>query len=118
MKTRSSILAVLLMFLLINSANAQEARINTGYADITFSGTTANCYAEITGNSGSDKISATIELRCGNQSIRTWNRYTDSGRLMFSDTVGVTKGKTYELVVEYTVNGKAQSSFSDSGTCK
>ena len=117
MKTRGSILAVLLMILLINTANAQEIRINSGYVDITFSGTTANCYAEISGNKASDKISATIELRCGNQTIRTWN-VSDDGSLSFYETVSVTKGKTYELVVECTVNGKAQSSFSDSGTCK
>lgn len=118
MKAKVSALALLLVFLLTSTAYAQELRLNSAWADITFSGTTANCAVEIVGDSGSDKISATIKLNCGSQNIKTWNKYSDNGYLMFQDTVSVSKGKTYELVVEYTVNNKARASFSDSGTCK
>lgn len=118
MKVRGSVLVLLLVLLLANTVYAQDMRINTSYAEISFSGTTAQCYAEISGNKGSDKISATIKLNCGSQNIKTWNESSDSGRLTFYDTVDVTKGNTYELVVEYSVNGRAQQSFSDSGTCK
>ena len=118
MKVRKLAFALLLVFLLASTAYAQEMRMNTSYAAITFSGTTANCYVEIAGDSNSDKISATIELNCGSQNIKTWNEYTNTGRLKFSSAVDVTKGSTYELVVEYTVNGSPQKSFSGSGTCK
>lgn len=118
MKVRGSALSLLLMFMLISTAYAQDMRLNSANADISFSGTTANCYVDIVGDSGSDKISATIKLNCGDQTIKTWNEYTDRGHLLFYDTVDVSKGKTYVLVVEYTVNNKARASFSDSGTCK
>lgn len=117
MKARISALLLLLLLLLTSTAYAEDMRLNYSYADISFSGTTATCTVFIPGNDSSDQISAAIELRCGNQSIKTWND-SSSGVLRFKDTVSVTKGKTYDLVVEYTINGKAQSSFSDSGTCK
>lgn len=118
MKTRVPIFALLMMLLLTNTVYAQETRMNTTLATVSFSGTTATCIVDIVSNGGNDKISATIELLCGNQSIKTWNKSVDNGHLVFYDTVSVTKGKTYDLVVEYTVNGKTQSSFSGSGTCK
>lgn len=117
LKKRSIVLSILLALILASTAYAQEIRMNYGYADISISGTTANCHAVIPGNNDKDKISATIELRCGSETIKTWNEHSDCGYLEFRDTVSVTKGKTYELVVEYTVNGKSQQSFSDSDTC-
>lgn len=117
MKAKGTVLALLLVFLFANTAYAQEMRLINSYASIAFSGSTAKCYVDIVGDSGSDEISATIELRCGSQSIKTWTDYADNGHLSFSGTASVTKGSTYELVVEYTVNGKAQTSFSASGTC-
>lgn len=116
LRLRVSALVFLLVFLLANTAYAQEMRMDNSYADLTFSGTTANCYVDIAGDARSDKISATIELRCGSQSIKTWNKTVD-GHLRFSDSVDVSKGNTYELVVDYTVNGKPQTQLSDSGTC-
>lgn len=118
MKARSSVFALLLVFLLACTAYAQEMRTKTSSAAISFSGTTANCYVDIAGDKGSDKISATIKLNCGNQNIKTWTESTDNGHLVFLDSVGVTKGSTYELVVEYSINGKTQIPLSSSGTCK
>lgn len=117
LKKRGLILSFFLALVLTTTAYAQDMRLNYSYATISFSGTTANCCVFIPGNNDSDTISATIELRCGSQTIKTWNEYS-SGILDFQDAVSVTKGKTYELVVEYTVNGKAQTSFSSSGTCR
>ena len=118
MKARSPVFALVLVFLLAGTAYAQEMRTKNSTAVISFSGTTANCYVEIAGDSGSDKISATIEFNCGSQNIKTWTESTDHGHLMFLDSVGVTKGNTYELVVEYTINGKTQIPLSNSSTCK
>lgn len=116
MRLRVSALVFLLVFLLANTAYAQEMRMDNSYADLTFSGTTANCCVDITGDKMSDKISATIELRCGSQTIKTWNK-SAVWHLRFSDLVDVSKGNTYELVVDYTVNGKPKTQLSDSGTC-
>lgn len=116
MKARISVCLLFFGFLLASTVYAQDIRTNYGYANISFSGTTATCQVVIPGKSNDDQISATIELLCGGQSIKTWND-SASGILDFKGTASVTKGKTYDLVVEYTVNGKAQSSFSNSGTC-
>lgn len=116
MKVKVSALTFLLVFLLTNTAYAQEMRIANSCVDISFSGTSASCYVDIAGDKTSDKISATIELTCGNQSIKTWNK-TAYGYLLFSDSVSVTKGKTYKLTVNYTVNGNPKTQLSDSGTC-
>lgn len=116
LKVKASIVSFFLLVFLTSNAFAQDMRISNACADLTFSGSTANCFVEIPGKS-TDKIHASIELRCGNQTIKTWNRYSVDGYLVLDDTVSVVRGNTYELVVEYTVNGKAQQSFSDSGTC-
>lgn len=116
MKARVPALVLFFALLLTNTAYAQDMRLSNAQAILSFSGTTANCYVDISGR-GSDKISATIKLCCGNQNIETWNESVTNGHLFFQDTASVTKGKTYELVVEYTVNGKVQQSLSDSGTC-
>ncbi len=116
MKVKASILSFLLVVFLTSNTYAQDMRIGNACAELTFSGSTANCFVEILGKS-SDKISATIKLRCGNQNVETWNKHSADGYLMLDDTVSVIRGKTYELVVEYTINGAAQQSFSDSGTC-
>ena len=117
MKAKGLVFALFLVFLLSGSAYAQETRINSSYAGITFSGTVANCFVEIHRDNSRDIISATIKLNCGDQTIKTWND-SGVGGLSFSKTANATKGNTYELVVEYTVNGKAQQSFSGSGICK
>ena len=108
LKTKGLVFALLLVLLFSGSAYAQEVRMNNAYAGITFSGTVATCFVDIDREDTSDKISATIKLNCGSQNIKTWNGISDIGHLVFSDDVDVVKGNTYELVVEYTINGKAQ----------
>lgn len=117
MKTKKIIAVFLFVLLLISNANAQEMRTISLGAQLSFSGTTATCHVVIPRPDYSDVISATIKLCCDGQSIKTWNE-SANGYLLFDGTVSVTKGKTYELVVDYTVNGKAQTSLYDSGTCK
>lgn len=117
MKAKSVIVSFLLALLLMSTAYAQDIRAASPGAHLFFSGTTATCYVVIPGAHGDDEINATIELRCGSQSIESWTK-NSVGFLEFTDYVSVTKGKTYELVVDYTVNGEAQTSISDSGTCK
>ena len=116
MKVKASILSFLLVVFLTSNAYAQDMRKGNACAELGFSGSTANCFVEILGKS-SDEISATIKLRCGSQNIETWNKHSVDGYLMLDDTVSVIRGKTYELVVEYTINGATQQSFSVSGTC-
>lgn len=116
MKTKNVILAFLLAFLLTGTAYAQDMRLANPSLSVSFSGTTATCHVVIPGAHGDDEIDATIELRCGNQSVETWNAQA-VGVMDFHENALVTKGKTYDLEVEYTVNGKAQSPLSCSGTC-
>ena len=117
MKAKKAVLLFLLFSLLIGTAYAQDTRIVSPGARLSFSGTKATCYVIIPGAHGDDVISATIQLRCGSQNIETWNRYSNNGFLEFQDNVTVTKGKTYELTVDYTVNGNPKPQLSASGTC-
>lgn len=116
MKTKNVILALLLAFLLVGTAYAQDMRSVSPSLRVSFSGTTATCYVNIPGAHGDDVIDATIELRCGKQSVERWNEQA-VGFLDFHEDALVIKGKTYDLEVEYTVNGKVQPSISCSGTC-
>ncbi len=117
MKTKSVIVSFLLTLLLMSTAYAQDIRVASPGAHLFFSGTTVTCYVIIPVAHGDDEIDATIELRCGSQRIESWTR-NSVGYFEFTDYVSVTKGKTYELVVDYTLNGEAQTSFSNSGTCR
>lgn len=118
MKIKKTIVGFLFAFLLVSTANTQETRTTVPGAQLYFSGTTVTCQVIIPRPDSDDVISATIELSCEGQNIKTWNEYSTNGYLFFKDTVSVAKGKTYELMVDYTVNGKAQTSLYNSGTCK
>jgi len=105
------------VLLLSTSAYAQELRSKDNEADLHFSGTTASCYVFIQADNSKNKISATIELWNGEQSIGTWEK-SATGVLIFSKDVSVEKGQTYKLTVEYTIDGEPQTALSSSGTCQ
>lgn len=82
-----------------------------------FSGSTATCAVFITAGNSGDDIEAVIELWQGDNCIKTWEENADAV-LDFSETVNVTRGKSYTLKVDYTINGIACPLASASGTCK
>ena len=62
-----------------------------------------------------DEISATMELRCGSDLIASWNG-SGSGILKMTKSAAVKKGKTYTMVVNFSVNGTKRSPVTISAT--
>ena len=115
---KKRILPFVLLFamLLSTQAFAASPRIITIRPAISFNGTTANCRVTVSGNHGTDRIEAVVILWDGNEIVEDWYP-TGKGSLLFSDTTTVTKGKTYELTVDVTINGLEYDTVSISGTC-
>lgn len=118
MKRRSFVLTTLLIFLMLTmSAQAVEERAITAIPSLTFSGTTANCFADCKGGNSSDKVNITITLYQGTTFIKSWSG-SGVGRLYISGDCKVEKGKTYDLVLEYSINGVEKPSITVTNTCK
>ena len=95
---------VLVMSSLMVPAMAAEPKMVTVVPGLTFNGTTATCELRAVGNYLTDDLVATIRLYRGSTLIATWNTEAD-GYLFFSDTKTVTKGYSYTLKVDLTING-------------
>lgn len=87
-------------------ASAAESRAITIVPAISFDGTTATCNARIVGNTIDEELHATIRLYRGNTLVATWTA-EGNGYIFFSKTKTVTKGYTYKLTVDLTVDGEA-----------
>ena len=109
-------LAVIMTLMFPLTAHASTARSNTIILRLSFSGTTATCSVTITSDSTNDEIEAAIKLWQGSTCVATWQE-SGSGYIIFKDTTTVIKGKTYELTVDVTINGVAQTQASTSGKC-
>ena len=115
LKKQCLILSLLLVLVLVIPAQAQTPQINFDRAMLSFSGTTAYCYVQISANHNKD-ISATIKLWDGSQYIETWQENATSS-LSFSESVPVQRGRSYTLTVDYSVAGKPMPSLSSYGSC-
>ena len=117
MKKRTLIfvlLAVILVSIPAGSANARSVRC---VPSLSFEGTTAVCSIFVKANSASDKIELEMKLWEGTKCIKTWNGEGTSS-MTFEKSKTVTKGKTYKLTVDVTINGTEIPTASASGTCK
>lgn len=113
------VLSLVLLLAIVFSVSAQAAgpeRIIRMTPSISFSGTTATCSADIRGNTASDTISCVVKLWRGNTCLNTWTA-SGTGRVTLERTRSVTRGETYKLTVDATVNGVAQPTKSVSRTC-
>lgn len=107
---------IISMFLTL-PAHAATARIIAVAPSLKFDGTTATCYVGITADRPADKISATMELWQGNTLIDSWSG-TGTWTLKLEKTATVSKNKTYDLIVSYSVNGVEKTPVSTSRTNK
>ena len=99
---------VVMAMILAVPAYAVSPRAIMVAPDITFNGTEAECTVRITANNAADEIVATMELWHGTTFIDSWDG-DGLWTLKLSGTTAVQKGKTYTLVVEYSVNGVEQT---------
>lgn len=118
MKRRSFALVTLLVCILLTvGAQAIEPRAVWGTPSLMFNGTTAQCSALCNGGNSSDTLEATLTLYQGTTYIDSWS---DSGKdsLSFSGSCKVERGKTYKLVLTYSVNGVGKPAVTVTGTCR
>lgn len=117
MRKMSLILVVAMLFsILALPAAAAEPRAVTIVPDLSFDGTTANCVVHIMGNSTNEEMDATIRLYRGSTLIATW--YAEgNGYIFFEKTKTVTKGYTYKLTVDLTIDGEACTPVYVTGNC-
>ena len=115
MKKRIAFLVMAMLMLVSSTVYAVETRAVKPTARLSFDGTTAVCTCSVRGESG-DKVEVTMTLYQGTTQVASWS---DSGtsRVNMKETKTVTKGKTYTLTVEATVNGKDIPETSVKGTC-
>lgn len=92
-------------------AAVQGAIINN---DLSFSGTTAICWADVTQSGKS--ISATLELWYGNNCLASWYA-TGNGDVNLGGTCLVTSGLEYTQVLSGTINGVPFGPLSTQNTC-
>jgi len=108
LKKRSLALILVIVLATTITAQAAQARLNHVIPMLSFSGTTANCEADVTANRTSDEIDVTMTLWQGNTPLKSWVT-SGTGSVFLSKTYSVEKGKTYTLTVDATINGTAQA---------
>ena len=112
-------LALILVILLVVAMPLQAhaaAKIVRTTPQISFSGNTADCTANVISARSDDHIEVTMKLTFASIVIASWSE-EGYGSLTMSRQAAITPGRTYKLVVEVKINGVAQSPVSVSGTC-
>ena len=115
MKKTALLLAIILVISLPMSALAAPRALNISPL-LRFTGTTAECEVTVVGNMTSDYVEVTMKLMRGNYCEASWSANGYGYVYMYKEDT-VTKGRTYNLVVEVKLNGVASSPVSVSGTC-
>ena len=116
MKKRILALSALFILVFTMSAQAVESRTTTSKPILSFSGTTAYCAVECAGESTSDEVKATLTLYQGTTYVDSWSG-SGKGYVSLSGSCGVTSGKSYKLVLTYSINGSSKPSVSIAATC-
>lgn len=115
MKKKFCALFFIMSTLLMLPAHAVSARVAVASPSITFNGTKATCFVRITADKPADKISATMELWQGSNLIDSWDG-EGTWTFKLEGTITVSKNKTYQLVVNYSINGVEKTPVSISRT--
>lgn len=116
MKRRICVCMALIALALSISVQAVELRYVTARPSLSFNGTTAFCSAFCRGDSSSDKIDATLTLYQGSSYVDSWSG-SGKEQVTLSGTCEAVSGKSYKLVVDYSVNGVSKPSVSTTKTC-
>lgn len=107
---------VLVMLLGIAAQASGPMKAPIAKPTLAFNGTTATCTAYVRGNSATDTVAATVKLWTGSTCLRTWTARAKTS-VKIEETATVSRGKTYKLTVDYTVNGVKQPQKSVTRTC-
>lgn len=116
MKKRVVALMVPLLLILTMSARAAESRSVSIKPELHFGANTATCSVSLKADNTKDKVEATLTLYQGENYVDSWSN-SGTGRVFISGSCDVESGKTYKLVVDYSINGVVQLSKTTLGTC-
>lgn len=108
-------LIFLVILALSISVQATEPRISA-QPSLSFNGTTAFCSVFCRGNSSNDTVDATLTLYQGSTYVDSWSD-SGKGQVSLSGSCKTVSGKSYKLVVDYSVNGRSKPSVYTTGKC-
>lgn len=108
---------VLVMFLGIAAQASGPAKIPVATPKLSFNGTTAICTIYVRADKSTDPISVTAKLWTGSTCLKTWV-LSGKGSIREDRDATVSRGKTYKLTVDYTINGVKQPQKSVTKTCR
>lgn len=111
---KKRILAFACVLCILLSVPVYAATKKVYVPDLSFNGTTANCYISVT-EAGKD-IDITLELWHGSTLIHSWS---DNGtsHVVINEYSPVTSGYTYTLLVTGTIGGVPINSMPVTDTC-
>lgn len=116
MRPRICALIALVVVSLSISVQAAELRTVSAKPMLSFNGTTAFCSVICRGDSSDDTIDVTLTLYQGLTYVDSWSD-SGSGQVKLSGSCKAVSGKSYKLVVDYSVNGESKPSVSTTKTC-
>lgn len=116
MKKRFSAMLLAVALMLTIGAQASASMRASGRPQLSFDGRTAECSASCVGDSDNDWVSATLELYQGNTFVDSWSE-SGYGDVYVSGSCDVTRGRSYTLTVNYSVNGVEKPPVSVTATC-
>ena len=116
MKKRCPMMVLIIALILTIGAQAIAPMRASGRPWLTFDGRTAECSASCVGDSDNDWVSATLELYQGSTFVDSWSG-SGYGDVYVSGSCDVTRGRSYTLTVNYTVNGVEKPPVSVTATC-
>ena len=107
---------VLVMFLGIAAQASGPAKMPFATPDLSFDKATAICTIYVRADESADSISVKAKLWSGNTCLKTW-LLSGKGLIREERTTTVSRGKTYKLTLDYTINGITQPQKSVTRTC-
>lgn len=116
MKKIALLLAIILLVAAPLTVQAATPRLINISPELSFTGTTANCYVLVAADHISQEIEATIKLWHGTTCLETWYA-SGNGYLSWRDTATVTRGNTYRLSVDVTIDDEALDQVYINKTC-
>lgn len=112
---KSFFLVVAFLLIVSTSAQAMDARA-IGNPTLYFNGTMAECSVTCRGDNTTDRVNATLTLYQGNTVVDSWSG-SGTYRVPVSGSCRVTSGRTYKLVLTWSINGRSQPAATTTATC-
>ena len=82
------VLFLLMLLSVVSVASAAEKRANQRHYDLSFSGTTAYCYARCVADNDTDMVVANVMLYQGSNVVTSWSAQ-GTGSVIISESVPV-----------------------------